>query len=86
MLEALARRYIANPLRAKIWKGRRVRVFTDGGEPTFFNLPRAELVGSLANPSRHYHPDSGLYGFCIQWLGRQFWFVFGEDKRGCFNS
>ena len=80
MLEVFARRYIANPLRAKIWKGRRARVFTDGGEPTFFYFPRFEPA------SRHYRPDSGLYGFCIQWLGRQFWFVFGEDKRGCFKS
>lgn len=54
-----------------------VRVFTDGGCPLINYIPRIHRVG--------YARYWGLRGFYINWLGRQVFFSFGEDRKGLYQ-
>lgn len=58
-----------------VWK-KYVRIYTDAGQPKFRWYPVF---------MRHYiNPCWGMHGLIIYWLGREFNFVFGEDKKGLF--
>lgn len=76
-VEDRIRKKVARPLHGKrlLWK-KRIRVYCDGGQPIFRWMPRPYRMG--------YAKHWGLRGFWTSWLGRQFFFSFGEDQNGCY--
>lgn len=69
---------IFEKLRGKklIWT-KYVRVFCDGGNPKNLIWPRFHFG--------MYDPCWKMKGGVLTWLGRQFFFSFGEDKKGFYK-
>jgi hypothetical protein len=53
------------------------KVYTDGGHPIFRYVP--------VFVKKFFDPHWGLKGFNMYFLGREFNFVFGEDKHGLYD-
>ena len=65
-------------LSRKIFWGKYIKIFCDGGYPKFFWFPFISAIG--------FHKHWGLKGFTATFLGRKFFFVFGEDKKGLYKG
>ena len=78
-LEAFIRYHFSWRLHGKhlIWT-RYFRLYCDGGYPNFYWIPRYDKYG--------YDKYWGMRGFCLTWMGRQFFFSFGLDKRGFYKK
>ena len=63
--------------RKLIW-GKYIRVYTDNRNPIFRKIPHFQC--------KQYSNHWKLYGFVITWLGRQFFFSFGEDVNGFYKE
>lgn len=61
----------------KILWNNHIKIFCDGGYPTFKIIPHL--------CKNHFDPYWGLKGFIICWLGREFHFVFGKDRKGLYD-
>lgn len=59
-----------------VWR-ESIRIFTDNGQPIFRLLPRVRRIG--------FDKYWDLWGFAVYWLGREFNFVFGKDKKGLYS-
>lgn len=67
---------LLNRLRGKSFKTRYFMLACGGGHPIYRVLPRFRRD--------HYDPYWGLWGFSVCWLGVEFLFCFGEDRKGLY--
>jgi hypothetical protein len=62
----------------RLYWGKKVRIYCDGGYPIFRLFPRFHKIG--------YAPYWGIKGFWVNLWGRQIHFSFGEDKKGLYDK
>ena len=53
------------------------RIYCDGGYPIVKYIPNFKKLS--------YHKHWNMFGFLIIWLGREFYFSFGEDINNLYD-